>query len=719
MTIAESASAITPHPSSASVLEFGPFRFDRSHRILLREGKEILLPPRILALLELLLDRSGRVVEKQQILDTIWGDTAVSDTSLTEAVSQLRLVLGDDAQKPSFVQTVHRRGYRFIAPVVPVHPVPPALSPDRAPEQSRSAGNLTAIITVGVAIVVGILGAWAVTRMQATRSEGAAPTPGLIRFSISPPGGEAHALSTMAISRDGRMIVFAAGSEAERHLYLRALDSSEARRIEGTRGGTAPMFSPDGRWIAYFSGEKLHRIPVGGGTPIAITDAPHAGGGSWTDDDEIIFSSIFPSGLRSVPSGGGEVVSLTTPDSTRGELGHQWPDAIAGADLILYTVWGRSTIDSARVAVLDRRTGENTTLLEGAAGARWSPSGHLLYAKQGALLAAPFDPFTRSLGKPIVVVDGVGMHPLKGTVHFAVSHEGTLVHRFATNFRGERILSLLSPEGSFEDLPFPPRLYRNLAVSPEGDHFAMTILEGDRSDLWIGSVDDGSLRRLTFEGFNIEPVWSRDGEWAYFASDRTGPFNIYRKRADGSGESEPIMPGSQHEYPMGFAPDGTLLFSRVSSETGFDLWIAPTGGPSKQRKPLVTGTGHSAHGAFSPDGRWVAYDSSHSGKWTIYLTSIEPETGTWEISSDDFGAAPFWSRDGRVLYYHGPTHLMAVAVALEGRPVLGRPEPVAPLHDLAKVADHRGRLVVIRETAEPVGPQALQVTIGWPALLEE
>jgi DNA-binding winged helix-turn-helix (wHTH) protein/Tol biopolymer transport system component len=753
MTPRETAS-VAVHPAAASTVAFGGFLFDRANGILSRGGEEVPLPPRALGVLSFLLDRPGRVVSKQALLDGVWNGAYVTETSLSEAVSLLRQALGDDAQRPLYIQTVHRRGYRFIAPLRPEeapgpreaapHPAGRGDAPTPAAEPGGERRFATAVGTGArpaaespahprrralvrgaalagtLALVAGGFLAGRLTRP----GEGAAPAP-QTRFAFAPPGGNELLSYTpsLAVSPDGRRIVYAAAGQADgdHWLFERPLGATTSRRIPGSRGAMAPFFSPDGTALAFFAEGELRTLPLGGGTPVSLAEA-REGGGSWGGDGTIVFSSDKQDSLFVVPAAGGAPRRLTRPDPARGEIAHWWPQRLPGAEAVVFTAW-HSTLHDARVEWLSLRTGERRTLVSGGAGGRYA-AGRLLWARpDGTVLAAPFDVAAgRLTAPPAPLQAGVATHPFWGFTQLATGGE-TLAFLPAGPPLGQRRLVRFDGTAA-RDLPAPVRFYRNLRVGPRGK-LAATLLDRDRSDVWLVDPMDGALSRLTFEAFNIEPVWSPDGEWVAFASNRTGAFNVHRRRADGSAPPELLMPSARHQHPVSWSPDGReLLFGEIAPETGFDVWVLDLA--TRRTRPLLRAPGHELYPAFSPDGRWVAYLVEHDGRWEVMVRSYPFAPGgggSWQVSVDG-GAEATWRPDGRALIYRRGPKVWEVPVAPEGRELNpGAPRRVLQRDDLVLVAaaPAGGLYAIVEDRAKQLGaaPREIQVVVGWESALPQ
>lgn len=476
------------------MIEFGDYRFDRANQILSRNGEELPLPPRALGVLSRLLDEPGSVVSKQTLLESVWNGAYVTETSLSEAVGLLREALQDAAQEPRYIQTVHRRGYRFIAPVrVPDEPAPP---PDRPPASPPPQPRWTRASAVAAAAALVLL---AVGFVAVTGTQPKAVPPLIARFGVEPPASwELYTGAPgLAVSPDGRHLVYTGRRGDETALFHRDVSGFDTREIAGTRGGLMPFFSPDGRRVGFYHDGQLVAVPLSGGTALPLFRVLGAfWGASWSEDGSIVYSAGIPAGLfRARPGGAAERVTQVQGHG----VSHFWPHVLPGGKAVLFTLWSNTLWDS-RVEWRSLVTGEERTVLSGASDCRFA-RGMLVCAQAGGTIgAAPFDPRAgRLTGAVLPLLRDVQITPSSGFAQLGVGGE-TLIYLTGAQDYTPRTLQRLV-EGTPRPLSAPPRVYRNFAEGPRGQ-IAVTVLERGRSDVWLLNAASGRSSRLTFEHFN-------------------------------------------------------------------------------------------------------------------------------------------------------------------------------------------------------------------------
>jgi eukaryotic-like serine/threonine-protein kinase len=653
-------------------VSFGSFSFDTHTRLLSSGGQEVALPPRVLGVLELLLQRAGDVVTRQELIDAVWKDAFVTDTSLAEAVSVLRQALADDPQSPTYIQTLHRRGYRFVAPVSTVGQTRRAesLAPPDAlvvapPAVSPSIGRQ--LVPWSAAVICALIAVAAV--WHSTRGGQAAATPAA-RFTLAPVPGTRfdESAPALAFSADGTALAWSACDASGCRLYTRALDRLEPSAIPGTEDGHAPFFSPDGRWIAFFADGRLKKVALAGGAPVTLADAPSILGGTWIDR-EIIFAGSPSDGLKRVSADGGEPRPLTTPREPDGEIRHAWPSLVPGSRVLLFAI-GTVAIDDAPGVIgalaLDAAGSSSVsrwrTLVAGVNIARAAAPDTIVFGRGSELQAIAFDPIRMAVaGAPRAVLAPVAT--ARGRAQYALSATGSLVAAVTSAPPSSPVAPGLvwwSPAG-FQAVAEEARRLRDATLSPDGTRVTGVNVEGARADVWVTDVVRGTATRLTHSGVNSSPIWSADGRTIYFASRTNGVFEIWSRDADGTQLAIRRFSGAdaaRHALPLAVSPDGTMLvFQQTADRRGTDLWVLPlAGGPAR---PLVEGPFDDSAASVSPDSTLLAFQSAETGRWEISLQRLRD--GRRIVVSTDGGERPFWTRDG--VYFQSRGRLVRATIA--------------------------------------------------------
>ncbi|MBA3886238.1 MAG: serine/threonine-protein kinase [Acidobacteria bacterium] len=478
----------------------------------------------------------------------------------------------------------------------------------------------------------------------------------------------------LAIAPDGRQLVYVAPSGSGTQLFVRAMADLTPRALPGTDDARLPFFSPDGQWVGFFAGGKLKKTRLSGGTPVILADA--AGyGGSWGPGGEIVFSP-GGTGLFVVPESGGQVRQLTKIDGAAGEDRHGWPQVLPGDGAALFGVvsWSRETSD---IAFVDLTSGARRVVQQDGYFAKYVPGaegggGHILFVRGGVLLAAPFDPAgSGPAGTPVAVLDHVR------DTQFDISASGVLAYVPGSSAAPDYSLVWTDRSGAVTPINDLPRGYEDLHLSPDGRHVVLTVEEAGADSpahVWLADTTRRTVARLTFEGFSRDPVWAPDGRSVVFGSKR-GPdtFGLYIQRLDGGAPAEllwaspiPIWPD-----PQSWTPDGrTVVFTTKGVETGDDIWTVSL--DDRTARPWLVTAADEWAGRLSPDGRWMAYNSTVSGQTEVYVQPY-PGPGARRVISQGGGYNPIWSRDGREIFYRRDDEFLVVKVDLEQGGAAGTP----------------------------------------------
>jgi len=518
----------------------------------------------------------------------------------------------------------------------------------------------------------------------AVRSLRPAPSQAVSRLAVEVPLSDQLPLvqgsRVLAVSPDGSRIAFVAIHEGKQQIYLRAIDSLQSKSVAGTEGANGLFFSPDGKWVGFSAGGKLMKVSVDGGEPLTVCDAQNVRGASWGDDGRIVFARQFGNfGLAQISAAGGKPQALTTRDPSKEEESHRWPELLPGSKAVLFTEWSRN-LEDAQIVAQRLDTGERHVLVGGGTDAHYLPTGHLLYARAGALMAVPFDLSRLEVtGNPVSIADGVSLHT-EGVAQFGVSNTGSLVYVPGGSIQGTKLkLVWVDRKGVEQPLAAPPRAYQNARLSPDGQHIAV-VIQGVNDDIWVYDIPRQTFTRLTFEGRNLSPLWTRDGRRIIFRSSPSGSerLNLFWKSADGSGEAERLTTSDYGQGPNSLSPDGqVLIFMQLDPTTNYDLWMLPFTGDRKPR-PFLQTTRNEWFADLSPDGHWLAYTSDESGQQEIYVRSFPTGGGKWQISTDG-GVRPLWTRNGELVYANGDK-IMAASIATQPTLNVGTPRLLFDRH---------------------------------------
>jgi serine/threonine-protein kinase len=494
-------------------------------------------------------------------------------------------------------------------------------------------------------------------------------------------------------------------------LFLRTIDRDTIEPIAGSEGAADPFFSPDGTWIGFFAQGTLKKLHVDGGTPVVLCAARAGAGATWARDGTIVFGGGPGGGLARVSAEGGAPTVLAAPEPGSRDVTFGWPDLLPDGRRVLFTAIG---LAGSAAALLDLSTGQRVTLVEGAAFARYSPSGHIVFERRGQLEAAPFSVAeARVSTPPRAVLRGVATGELASAgPRFAFSRTGSLVYVPGPAGERDERLHWLDAAGQLEPVATPPAPIESVDVAPNSRQLAVTA-HGDRGqDLWIGDLDRGAWSRLPADGASISPTWRPDGLAIAFAYSKTGPFNVFVRPADVAGAPRPLIESPWNQFPTSWSGDGRLLaFTEYHPMTGADIWLLDLA--TRARRAAVRTLFDESHARFSPDGKWLAYMSNESGRWDVFVRPADGTGARVQLSTTG-GAWPCWSVDGRTLYYSvgGRT----AAVAIETSPTLQASSPMLiPGRDDLQLVTGRADLarVLVRQAGSGSGRRELRVVLEW------
>jgi serine/threonine protein kinase len=582
-------------------------------------------------------------------------------------------------------------------------------------------------IVAAAALALGALGGWAMAHFRQTPGEDSA-----LRLEIEPPEGSQIAWGTnsagISLSPNGKMAAYVAKGNLQNILWVRALDGTATRMIEGTDDADYPFWSPDSRSIAFFARGKLRRAEMVGGAPRTICDVPNgARGGAWSGNDQIVFGA-WGSSIFQVAASGGQPSALTKLDVSQGEAFHYWPQILPGGRF-LYFARSKKPENSGVFAASLAKPGDRVKLLTIDGNALYAPGphgneGHLLWARDGALVAQDFNASTLKVsGEPRTVADHVATMSVSGQIIAAASTTGLLLFIASppqTQFmRRDRTGNAMGVVGQ----PGQNNMFR---LSPDGQRIVVGhISPAGKGDLWMLEVNRGVTSPLNSRpGTNIWPIWSSDSRSVVFSSGP--PFNLFRTEVGGSGGEQRLTQSEIFQFPDDWSHDGRfILFDQNGPATKADMWILPVkpdGAPgAAQPRPWLQGSSNEYGGMFSPDDRWVAYQSDESGRFEIYIDTFPERHGKVRISTNG-GTIPRWGPGGRELFYVSPESKLTV-VDMKAAAEPSAPRELFPVDvfdpDVSpyEVAPNGQGFLTIETPAHASEP--LTLIVNWPALLKK
>ncbi len=537
---------------------------------------------------------------------------------------------------------------------------------------------------------------------------------------------EGDLASPVAISRDGTRVAYVAvqGSGQTEDLVsprtesfglvVWKLDQSAPTPLPETAGGAAPFFSPDGRWIGFFSGGALKKVSSDGGPPVTLCEVTKVVGASWGDDGFIYFAPIGLPEIRRVPEEGGTPKVVVQAGGGGGVASFRFPQALPGGKAVLYTTVASNWLaQHYKTEAYSLATGKRTVLIDEGANARYLAPGYLVFTRGDVLMGAPFDSNELKVTGPAVpLVEGVTRDEWFGAVDYALSSTGTLIYLTGGVQEAFRLASV-DMAGKVEPLGNQERGFEDLSVSPDGKRIVATIVENGGADLWIYDRERDALARLTHEGACGDPLWSPDGNRVIY----TTPERLYVMAADGSKPAEALNSETWAEADS-FSPDGgELLYSTLSANL-YDatLSVLALKGNAKP-KQLFPEIARVFDARLSPDGHWIAYSSAQTGLAQIYLQAY-PGPGERVQVSTDGGREPVWAPDGGKLYFRNGTKFMAADVKTRPALAVGRSQVlfegdfVLSHHDYGLLPDGQ-HFIMIQPVAGKMPPAELHVVVNW------
>jgi serine/threonine-protein kinase len=551
----------------------------------------------------------------------------------------------------------------------------------------------------------------------------------IVRYDISAPGKTALSLSrwpVVALSPDGSTLAFIAGSaDGINRLYVRKRDDPEMKPLAGTEGAMDPSFSPDGKSLAFVSDFVLKKLSFDGSV-LSLTKVEDTRGVTWASDDTMVYAPTVTGGLFQISANGGAPRAITTVDFKKNERTHRWPQVLPGGKAALFTVGtinSPDNYDGSNIEAIILATGERRVVLQSASMARYVPTGHLIFARGGILYAMAFDADRLiTKGKPVPILQGVAGDKTTGAVHFAIANDGTLAYVPGSATSSLRRPVWLDQSGNMQAVNLPGGQYNDPRFSPDGSRLALLQGSSGGGDVWVYDFGRATFTRLTFTATNATPIWSADGKNIYYVSiDQAGnKTTIFRKPADGSREAEAVTTINSDAYLKAIERDGEAALCDAGTFMNRGDIIRVPLKPDAQATPIINTQFNEFAAALSADGRWLAYQSSESGRPEVYVHDMAGSGGRWQVSTAG-GEEPRWSPDGRELYYRNNNLFMSVAVDTRSTFQNGTPKTlfngVFDLRSNSGVSydvDPRGNRFLMIRLAEDVNSTAqVRIVLNW------
>jgi Tol biopolymer transport system component len=516
------------------------------------------------------------------------------------------------------------------------------------------------------------------------------------------------------------MLAFVADAEdGQAQIWIRSLDSVVSRPLAGTAGATFPFWSPDNRSLGFFASGVLKRVDLTGAPPQMLAPAPNGRGGAWNRDDVIVFSPNTNGGLIRVEASGGSASAVTSMSQDRADTSHRWPQFLTDGRRFICFVRSNDRLKEG-IYLGSVGSDELKMLVQASYGAVFAPPDHLLYVADSSLIVRRLDEARGRLdGTGVVVSDDVGR---SSNFYAAVSVSQTGVLAYAKN-AADAELAWIDRSGQRVAALAPPGRYVDFQLSADGTRTAVAAVDAgaESSDIRIFTANRSAARLTAGRATDASPVWSPDGRWIVFRSNRDRVHDLYKRASAGPADEELFVRMGTGVYPTDWSLDGrTVVYhTRSSGESGWDIWGAPWADPAA-RRPMLRTPFNEVQGQLSPDRQWLAYTSDESGTWEVYVQSLTHPDQRRQLSSSG-GSDPKWRRDGKELFYVSDDRWLMAVAPHGGATAKAAPERlfqmrgsqhVAPFLSAYDTAPDASRFLV-RVPLESARTTPLQLKANW------
>jgi len=599
----------------------------------------------------------------------------------------------------------------------------PAATAKALPQFNKARAVAFGLLLLALISVAGFLGyRWAQQSNVSVSLHSEIPPPEKFLLDAT---GDAGGMPVL--SPQGDKLAFVAHSADSKLLWVRSLSSDFAKQLDGTSGAAHPFWSPDGRYLGFFAGGKLLKIPAEGGPVVTLVDAPNPRGGTWSINDVIVFEGEYTGGLMKVNAQGGAAEPATELDRTKHST-HRWPWFLPDGKHFLFLATNHTGGDPKQNGIyfgsLDNK--ETRLIVNAESGAEYA-SGYLLYRANTALVALPFDPRSGTLsGSAIPLVNNLRDDVGVWRSIFSVSQNGLMTYQIGSASSVKSRLMWFDREGnSVPECDPEEKGIVDVRLSPDNKKAAFA----GATAIWTCDLERNTKTRVTFDNQVVQqPAWSQDGKTLMFAvpvAKGGGTVDIRSKAADGTGPERTLLPQNNYHYAA-WSPDGKYItYLWGEGEKQVSLWIVPAAGDSKPIAIVQPPSAQSnlSYYRVSPDGRWVAYSSDESGQREVYLTTFPEGKGKWRVSANG-GDFPAWSGNGKELFYQNVTNnYFACSFAVKGQEaVIDKPQHLFQASTPGigvpfDVSLNGKRLLVNHADEEMQAP--LHLVTNWPAELKK
>ena len=552
-------------------------------------------------------------------------------------------------------------------------------------------------------------------------------TPSAMYFNSSVP----FPTNYVALSPDGKRLALVAYSDQANKnvIWLQQIGGRGATVLPGSEGAAYPFWAPDGRSIGFFADGKLKTIDVASGRSAqALVDAPFGRGGSWSKDGIILYTPDAWSGLYRISSSGGAPVQVTKQDVAEYQVSNRWPVFLPDGRHFLYLACNFSgRLDKNWIFMGSLDSPERRPIVNASTNAVYVDPGYLLYWRDNALVAQRLDPRSFALtGEPHIVSDAVQYFPQTNFAVFDAAGTTLVAQTRAGKGANKSQLTWFDRHGKPLGLVGPPELVSNPQISPDGKRVAVDQIDTDgrHVNIWIHDLNSDAARRLGFGPWLEQvTVWSPDGKQVVYTANEKLFFSLYTKNADGSGTAETLVDmGTPQQGPWDWSRDGRYVLARKDHE----LWYITL--PDRQTRPLLQSKLLVRNAQFSPDGKFVAYASSETGNWEVYVSPFPGFGSKWQVSRGG-GEEPRWRGDGKELFYLGPdSRLMAVDVKNSAGFEVGPPvalflthlrQPLSAMDFFSYDVTADGQKFLVNTKVDTSTSAPVSVILNWSSEIEK